>query len=215
MMTRTNWIVLLALSVFGFHANAEQAVVIDAQAIGEPAAATAPEAKAAKHPAAQAGSEISQADANKERVLKAHKLSPRQRTAVAKAKLADSNVQDGETFLATNKDKPGVVSLPSGVQYKIIRAGKGKKPTDTSEVSCRYTGKLIDGTSFESTDAKKPSWLAVSGFVPGLKEAVKLMSNGAKWEIVVPPKLAYGAQGNRGVGPNAVVIYTMEIGGVK
>jgi FKBP-type peptidyl-prolyl cis-trans isomerase len=101
------------------------------------------------------------------------------------------------------------------VQYKILRAGKGKKPTETSLVRCRYKGKLIDGSTIDKTDDKKPSTMDVSGFLAGLKEAVQLMATGSKWEVVIPPQLAYGAIGNRGVGPNAVLIYEVEILGVK
>ncbi len=156
-----------------------------------------------------------EAEANRERILKGGKMSTRQRTAVVKAELSVNNIQAGESFLADNKAKPGVISLPSGVQYHILRAGQGRKPTDTSEVRCRYMGTLIDGSVFDKTDDTKPVLSAVTGFLPGLKEAVKLMSAGSKWQIVVPPQLAYGERGDRGVGPNAVLIFEMEILSVK
>ena len=129
--------------------------------------------------------------------------------------MADSNKQAGDNFLAANKAKPGVVTLPSGVQYKILRAGKGMKPTEDNFVRCRYKGTLIDGSIIDKSDEKKPVSMHVAGFLAGLKEAVMLMPTGSKWEIVIPPQLAYGAFGNRGVGPNAVLIYEMEILGVK
>jgi FKBP-type peptidyl-prolyl cis-trans isomerase len=216
-MMKMNWIVLASLGLVAFQANAEHAVVIDAQMVGmldTSKTLSASTSSALDVQAAPTG-EKSANEANKERVLKSHKMSAQQSLAVAKEKLSESNVQSGEGFLAANKAKRGVVSLPSGVQYKILHAGKGKKQTDTNVISCIYTGKLIDGTSFEKTDTRKPSALNVSGLVPGLKEAVKMMSPGAKWEIVVPPNLAYGPTGSRGVGGNAVVIYTMEIMGVK
>jgi FKBP-type peptidyl-prolyl cis-trans isomerase len=193
-------------------AHAEQAVVIDTQSIGTQPAATKGEANVA---APTADPQADANAANRERVLKGGKLSPREKREVAKAAVADSNLQAGASFLEANRIKPGVVSLPSGVQYKILRAGKGKKPTETSLVRCRYKGKLIDGSTIDKTDDKKPSTMDVSGFLAGLKEAVQLMATGSKWEVVIPPQLAYGAIGNRGVGPNAVLIYEVEILGVK
>jgi FKBP-type peptidyl-prolyl cis-trans isomerase len=207
-MMKLKWIVLLGLTLLGMQARAEEAVVIDAQAVGEPPAA----AKAAEHATAPAEApSASPAEANRARVLKGGKMSQRQKTAMAKATLAESNKQQGESFLAANKIKDGVVSLPSGVQYKILKAAKGKTPGENSMVACRYRGTLTDGTSFDKTDAKTPAALSVAGFLPGLREAVKLMPAGSKWQIVVPPQLAYGESGDRGVGPNAVLIYEMEI----
>jgi FKBP-type peptidyl-prolyl cis-trans isomerase FklB len=217
-MMKINWIVLASLGLLAFQANAENSVVIDSQMVGmldaPHLASTASTSTALDVHAAPSG-ESSANDANRERALKSHKVSSQQSLAIAKEKLSETNVQSGGDFLTTNKAKKGVISLPSGVQYKILRAGKGKKPSDANVISCIYTGNLIDGTSFEKTDTRKPSALNVSGLVPGLKEAVKMMSAGSKWEIVVPPNLAYGASGSRGVGGNAVVIYTMEIVGVK
>ena len=198
------WMLLLGLGLFACQANAEQSVIIDAKAIGELPGANA-RAQAGVH-------EMSPEEANREKILRSGKASPRQKRELAMAALANSNKQAEQAFLAANKARPGVVSLPSGVQYKILSAGKGKKkPTDSSVIMCRYQGKLVDGTSFEKSDAGKPEPLNVAGLVPGLKEAVKLMLAGSKWQIVVPPQLAYGERGNRMVGPNAVLTYDMEI----
>jgi FKBP-type peptidyl-prolyl cis-trans isomerase len=205
------WTLLFGLWIFGFQAHAEQPVVIDAQTIGaQPAAGSA-----GVSVAAPSDSKAEANEANKQQFLKGGKMSPRERAAVAKAEIAESNKQTGADFLEAYKSKPGVISLPSGVQYKILRAGKGKQPTEESQVRCRYKGTLIDGSTIDKTDSKKPSTMRVAGFLAGLKEAVKLMPTGSKWEIVIPPQLAYGALGNRGVGPNAVLIYEMEILGVK
>jgi FKBP-type peptidyl-prolyl cis-trans isomerase len=210
-MMKTKSILLFSLWLIGFQANAEQPVVIDTQTIGEQPAA----AKAGVTTAAPSDPQAEANAANKEQFLKGGKMSPRERAAVAKAELADTNQQAGDSFLATNRAAPGVVSLPSGVQYRILRAGSGKKPTEESQVRCRYKGKLIDGSTIDKSDDKKPASMHVAGFLVGLKEAVKLMPTGSKWEIVIPPQLAYGAFGNRGVGPNAVLIYEMEILGIK
>lgn len=203
-MMNLKWTMLFSLGLFALSASAEQPVVIDAKAIGD--------ATMSEVPAQAPASPKSPADAGKERALKGGKMSPRQRHELDKAALADTNGRAGTDFLAANKARHGVVSLPSGVQYRILIAGKGKKkPTEASVISCRYQGKLIDGTGFEKSDARKPETLNVAGLVPGLKEAVKLMSAGSKWQIVVPPQLAYGSRGNHIVGPNAVLIYDMEI----
>jgi FKBP-type peptidyl-prolyl cis-trans isomerase FklB len=179
------WILLLTLCLFGLQANAQQ-----------PAAGQA-----------QAGA------ANKEEALKGGKISPRQRAELAKAATAEQGSPAAATFMAANKAKPGVVALPSGVQYKVLTAGSGQRPVEASTVRVRYQGTLSDGSRFDQVDDKTP--LRVAGLVPGLNEAVKLMPVGAKWEVVVPPQLGYGAQGYRGVGPNAALIYVIEIVGVN
>ncbi len=149
--------------------------------------------------------------ANKERLQRGGKMSPRERAELAKAERAQGNSQAGADFLAGNRAKPGVVTLGSGVQYKILQAGTGKKATDASSVRVRYTGKLADGSTFDKADDKTPTTLRVAGLVPGLKEAVKLMPAGSKWEVVIPPQLAYGARGAHGIAPNAVLIYVIEV----
>ncbi len=209
---KLQWVMLFGLGLFVTQASAEDAVVIDSKMLGEqPGAATAEVNQPAQPDAATA----TQADANKERILKGGKMSARQKTAMSKSEKSESNKLEGDTFLANNKAKQGVVSLPSGVQYKILRASQGKKPTDGSVVVCRYRGTLIDGTEFDKQDSKKPASVNVAAFLPGLKEAVKLMSAGSKWQIVVPPHLGYGELGDRGVAPNAVLVYEMEIVSVK
>jgi FKBP-type peptidyl-prolyl cis-trans isomerase len=206
---KMKWILLYSFCVTCLQANAEQSVVIDANSLGVSSS------KAESNTSAPSDTKADANAVNKERMLKGGKLSPRERREVAKAAMADSNLQAGADFMATHKAKPGVVSLASGVQYKILKASKGKKPTENSVIRCRYKGKLIDGSTIDKTDSKKPSSMNVSGFLPGLKEAVQLMPNGSKWEVVIPPQLAYGAIGNRGVGPNAVLIYEIELLGIK
>ena len=209
---KIKWILLLGVSLLGFQVMADQPVVIDAQSIGDAPAASN---SGASVPMPQSDPQAEANAANKEQFLKGGKMSPRERAAVAKAETAESNRVAGDNFLATNQGKPGVVSLPSGVQYKVLRAGKGKKPTAENMVRCRYKGTLTDGSIIDKSDDKKPVSMLVGGFLAGLKEAVMLMPTGSKWEIVIPPQLAYGPFGNRGVGPNAVLIYDMEILGVK
>jgi FKBP-type peptidyl-prolyl cis-trans isomerase len=208
---KMKFVSLLGICLLALQANAEQSVVIDSQSLGESPAASKAEASTAVPTDSKAEANA----ANKEQFLKGGKMSPREKAAVARAEIGNANIQIGADFLASNKAKPGVVSLPSGVQYKVLRAGKGNKPTEESVVRCRYKGMLIDGTTIDKSDTKKLASLNVKGLLAGLKEAVKLMPTGSKWEIVIPPQLAYGAIGNRGVGPNAVLVYEMEILGIK
>jgi FKBP-type peptidyl-prolyl cis-trans isomerase FkpA len=202
-------ILLSGLCVFGYQAYADEAVVIDSQSVGQPPASAG---------AASAVTPDTTADANatnKALFLKGGKMSPREKAAVAKAQLGDENLQAGTTYLAAYRARAGVVGLPSGVLYTVKRAGNGKTPTDNSTIRCRYTGKLIDGRIIDKSDTKKPASIKVGGLIEGLKEAVELMPTGSKWEIVVPPQRAYGAFGNRGIGPNAVLVYEMEVLGIK
>lgn len=207
-------LLLVGFGLFATLAYGEEGVVIDSQLLGEkPAASKTEGAASAPEPVQTPLNALS--DMNLQRLQKGGKMSLREKAALDKAEKANTNLVAGGEFLAANKAKPGVVTLPSGVQYKVLRAGKGKKATDASTVDCRYRGMLVDNTVFDKTDTKKPSSLKVSGFLPGLQEAVKLMPAGSKWEIVIPPQLAYGSLGNRGVAPNAVLIYEMEILAVR
>ena len=132
----------------------------------------------------------------------------RQKQATAKKIAAMDNKRKSEAFLNGNKAKPGVVELPSGLQYRIIRAAGGKKPTDADTVECNYRGTLIDGTEFDSTyESGKPATFRVSeGVIPGWKEALKLMPVGSKWQFFIPPQLAYGERGaGRQIGPGVYI----------
>jgi len=130
---------------------------------------------------------------------------------------AEKNMKEGEAFLAENKKKEGVVVLPSGLQYKILKAGDGKKPTDADTVECHYRGAFINGTEFESSyRAGKTVTFKVTGVIPGWSEALKLMPVGSKWQLFIPSRLAYGEQGagNR-LGPNAALIFDVELVAIK
>ena len=126
---------------------------------------------------------------------------------------ADKNKKEGEAFLAENKAKEGVVTLPSGLQYRILKLGDGRKPAETDSVECHYRGTLIDGTEFDSSyPTGKPATFKVTGVIPGWTEALKLMPVGSKWQIFIPPQLAYGDRGaGRDIGPNATLIFELEL----
>ena len=119
----------------------------------------------------------------------------------------------GDAFLAENKKKEGVKTLPSGLQYKVIKAGTGKKPKLNDTVTIHYRGTLIDGTEFDSSYKRgQPVSFPVSGVLPGWTEALQLMEEGAKWQLFIPPNLAYGERGAGGViGPNATLVFEIEL----
>jgi FKBP-type peptidyl-prolyl cis-trans isomerase FklB len=127
---------------------------------------------------------------------------------------AETNKKAGEAFLAANKSKPGVTTLPSGLQYKVLKEGTGPKPTLNDTVMCNYRGTSIDGKEFDSSaqHGGGPAKFPVKGIIKGWSEALQLMPVGSKWELYVPPDLAYGERGAGGViGPNQTLIFEVEL----
>ena len=127
--------------------------------------------------------------------------------------VAAENKKAGDAFLAENKTKEGVVTLPSGLQYKILTAGTGPKPTATDTVVCQYKGTLLDGTEFDSSYKRgQPATFAVGRIIKGWTEALELMPVGSKWQLFIPADLAYGERGAGGViPPNATLIFEVEL----
>ena len=123
------------------------------------------------------------------------------------------NKQTGATFLAANKQKEGVMTTLSGLQYKIITKGTGAHPTQNDTVSVDYEGKLLDGKVFDSSYKRgKPATFPVGGVIQGWQEALKLMRTGATWELFIPSDLAYGARGASGtIGPNETLIFKVHL----
>jgi FKBP-type peptidyl-prolyl cis-trans isomerase len=146
-------------------------------------------------------------------LMTAFQQSVTEKQAAVKAAQADSNKKAGEAFLADNAKKDGVTTLPSGLQYKIITAGSGAKPTDADTVTCQYRGTLIDGTEFDSTYKNgQPAIIEVGRVIPGFKEALKLMPVGSKFQFFIPAEQAYGERGAGNViGPNAALIFEVEL----
>jgi FKBP-type peptidyl-prolyl cis-trans isomerase FklB len=131
-----------------------------------------------------------------------------------KKALAQKNKKEGEAFLAENKKKEGVITLPSGLQYKVLKEGTGKTPTDTNWVRINFRGTLVDGTVFEDTYKSfgQPVAFAVNGVFPGWAEALKLMKEGAKWQLFIPSNIAFGERGTGTlIGPNATLIIEVEL----
>lgn len=132
----------------------------------------------------------------------------------AKAKVeGEKNLKAGEAFLAENAKKEGVTALPSGLQYKVLTAGKGKKPKADSTVTVHYRGTLIDGKEFDSSFKRnEPVTFPVNGVIPGWTEALQLMEEGSKWQLFIPAKLAYGENGaGQVIGPNSTLVFEVEL----
>jgi len=137
----------------------------------------------------------------------------RTRRETAQKTAGEKNKKEGEAFLAANKAKEGVKTLPSGLQYKVIKQGTGKKPAAADTVTTHYKGTLIDGTEFDSSYKRgKPATFQVGGVIPGWTEALQLMEEGAKWQLFVPSNLAYAERGaGQIIGPHATLIFEVEL----
>lgn len=140
----------------------------------------------------------------------------RRTEAANRAAAAEDNRKKGEAFLAENKTKEGVMILPSGLQYKVLKKGSGKKPQDGSTVEVAYRGVTLSGAEFDSTEPGKTASLKLPELIPGWREALTLMPTGSKWQIVIPPQLAYGARGaGTDIGPNETLMFEVELVAVK
>jgi FKBP-type peptidyl-prolyl cis-trans isomerase FklB len=131
--------------------------------------------------------------------------------------LGEKNKKEGEAFLDENKKKEGVITLPSGLQYKVIKEGTGETPKLTDTVTTNYRGTLIDGTEFDSSYRREqPATFPVKGVIAGWTEALQLMKVGSKWQLFTPSNLAYGERGaGRDIGPNAALIFDVELLSIK
>jgi FKBP-type peptidyl-prolyl cis-trans isomerase FklB len=128
----------------------------------------------------------------------------------------EANLKRGEEWLAENAKKAGVVVLPSGLQYKIIKNGTGPKPKKEQYVTAHYRGSFVDGKQFDSSiDRKEPATFQLTGVIPGWTEGLQLMPVGSKWEFYIPAKLGYGEQGSGPIGPNETLIFEVELLSIK
>jgi FKBP-type peptidyl-prolyl cis-trans isomerase len=146
-------------------------------------------------------------------VIRAFQQEKRAKQEETRKKQGEENAKVGEKFLAENKGKEGVVTLPSGLQYKVITAGKGKTPSIKDTVKTHYRGTLIDGTEFDSSYSRgEPAVFPVNRVIAGWTEALQLMKEGDKWQLFIPSKLAYGENGAGGkIGPNATLVFDIEL----
>jgi FKBP-type peptidyl-prolyl cis-trans isomerase len=132
------------------------------------------------------------------------------------AEKAVKNKAEGEAFLAANKDKAGVITLPDGLQYLVLTNGTGPIPTATDTVSVNYRGTLIDGTEFDSSYKRgQPASFPVGGVIHGWTEALEKMNVGSKWKLFIPAQLAYGEAGRPSIPPNSVLIFEVELLDIK
>jgi FKBP-type peptidyl-prolyl cis-trans isomerase len=165
---------------------------------------------------AMAGGDLAMSEKEIRLVLNALQVELRRNMAANQKELAEKNNKRGGEFLAAYKAKPGVQTLSNGVAYKVLQQGSGAKPSDGQTVIVKYRGTTIDGVEFDATEDGKSALLRVNEVIMGWREALKQMPSGAKWEIVVPPALAYGERGvGTTIGPNEVLVFEMELVGIK
>jgi FKBP-type peptidyl-prolyl cis-trans isomerase len=145
-------------------------------------------------------------------IMRDFQTAMRERSLVERKAASEKNQQEADKFLAENKAKEGVVTLPSGLQYKVLREGTGKQPTTDDKVRTHYSGKLLDGTEFDSSYKRNtPMDFQVTRVITGWTEALLLMKEGAKWELYIPPNLAYGERGSSNIPPNSALVFEVEL----
>jgi FKBP-type peptidyl-prolyl cis-trans isomerase len=149
------------------------------------------------------------------KTMTAYQNELRQKQMQARQMAAKDNKKAGEDFLAENKKKEGVVTLPSRLQYQILKAGEGRKPTTADTVEVRYRGTLVNGKEFDSSGSNTRTF-KLAEIIPGWREALQLMPVGSKWRLVVPSELAYGEQGmGQAIMPNSTLIFEVELVAIK
>ncbi len=140
----------------------------------------------------------------------------RARREEQRKQLGEKNKKESEAFLAENKSKPGVQVTASGLQYKILTEGNGPKPASNDTVVVNYRGTLLDGTEFDSSYKRgQPATFRVNGVIKGWSEALQMMPVGSKWQLFIPPDLAYGQRGTPNIGPEATLIFEVELADIK
>ncbi len=149
-------------------------------------------------------------------VLNGFQADLRRTLKTTRAIAAADNIRKGKAFLEENKKKSDVVTMPNGLQYRIIKKGDGKTPVETDTVVCNYRGTLINGTKFDSNEEGTPATMKVSQLVPGMKQALTMMPEGSHWELYIPSPLAYGPRSvGTDIGANETLIFDLELLSIK
>jgi FKBP-type peptidyl-prolyl cis-trans isomerase FklB len=156
-------------------------------------------------------------DQEREETLMAFEQEMMKKETARLKELAEKNKKEGTEFLAANKAKEGVKTLPSGLQYKVLAEGNGAQPKPTDQIMVNYRGTLLDGTEFDNSYKRgEPATLQLKGVIKAWSEALPLMKTGAKWQLFVPADLAYGEKGaGRAIGPNSTLIFEVELLSIK
>ncbi|HUA01105.1 MAG TPA: FKBP-type peptidyl-prolyl cis-trans isomerase [Candidatus Aquilonibacter sp.] len=158
------------------------------------------------------GGKVLLTDTEAEAALGQLQTQVRAKAEAEQKKLGDANMKEGQDFLAANKTKDGVVTLPDGLQYKILTQGTGPKPTADDTVVCNYRGTFLNGTEFDSSYKRnQPATFPLKGVIKGWTEALQLMPVGSKWQLYIPSDLAYGPGGRGPIPPNATLIFEVEL----
>jgi FKBP-type peptidyl-prolyl cis-trans isomerase FklB len=204
LLSDKNWRVSYALGVLTGHAWQQQGVDFDVDAY----------ARGIKE--AKSGSPTLLTPEQAQQAVNAFRMEFMAEQQKKRAEEGVKNKADGAAFLAANKNNPGVVTLPDGLQYVVVTNGSGAIPTATDVVSVNYRGTLIDGTEFDSSYKRgQPVQFPVVGVIRGWTEALEKMPVGSKWKLFIPSDLAYGEQGNRSIPPNATLIFDVELLEIK
>jgi FKBP-type peptidyl-prolyl cis-trans isomerase FklB len=166
---------------------------------------------------AQAGGKTAMTEEESRTAVQQFQNEVRQKMQTSAQQQGAANRKEGEDFLAANKSKPGVITLPDGLQYKILKEGDGPKPTASDTVSCNYRGTLINGKEFDSSYKRgQPASFPVGGVIKGWTEALQLMPVGSKWELYIPADLAYGDRGaGQDIGPGDTLIFEIDLLGIQ
>lgn len=162
---------------------------------------------------ALAGGPLLMSDEELRKYISFYQHDVRRKTAKSRGEAAQENKKAGGEFLSANKKEKGIVVLPSGLQYRVLREGTGKRPADADTATFHYRTASITGIEYESSyrTAEPAKRRVGDGVIPGLSEALKLMPAGSKWRLFLPPQLAYGNKGNGKVGPNEAIVFEIEL----
>jgi FKBP-type peptidyl-prolyl cis-trans isomerase len=155
-------------------------------------------------------------DQEAQEALQAFQTEMKAKMEAKAAEAGAANKQAGDSFQAANKTKPGVTTTPTGLQYKVLTPGTGPKPAASDTVICQYRGTLVDGKEFDSSYKRgQPAQFPVTGVIKGWTEALQMMPVGSKWQLVLPPTLAYGDRGaGPDIGPNSTLVFEVELVGI-